>query len=84
MFDRRFILQSLTSAEDCLFTPRKGQLQIWDETFWERKPFITPCFEEGAHYRVGVATREGYIIAKERGEFMGCILRVIKTWTNIL
>lgn len=55
---------------------RKGQLQIWEETFWERKPFITPCSEEAAHYRVGVATRGGYIIAKEQGEFM--------TWTNIL
>ena len=31
---------------------------------------MTPCSEEGANCRVSVATREGYIVAKERGEFM--------------
>ena len=40
-----------------------------EESFWERKAFITPCSEEGAYCRVGVATTEGYINAKERGEF---------------
>ena len=59
-------MQSLTYAEDCLFKMRKDQLQIWEEIFWRRKAFITPCSEEGAYGRVSVATREGYIIAKER------------------
>ena len=59
----------LLAAEDCLFKRRKEQLQIWEEIFWRRKAFITPCSEEGAYGRVSVATREGYIIGKERGEF---------------
>ena len=49
---------------------RKDQLQIWEEIFWRRKAFITPCLEEGTYCRVSVATREQYIVAKERGEFM--------------
>ena len=31
---------------------------------------MTPCWEEGAYCQVIVATREGHIVAKERGEFM--------------
>ena len=30
---------------------------------------MTPCSEEGAYCSVSVATREGYINAKERDEF---------------
>ena len=48
---------------------RKDQLQIWEEIFWRRQAFITPCSEDGAYCRVSAASREGHIIAKERDEF---------------
>ena len=37
--------------------------------FWEKKGFYNTCSEEGAYGRVSAASREGYIIAKERDEF---------------